>query len=462
MPIDTTHPSYDAIVDDWEKIEDVTRKKDITDYLVKLNPSDLSAENTTRNNQYKERAVFYSISGHTAQGLVGSVFRKWPTVNLPDTMRYLLTNADGAGVSIYQQSQAVCDDVIRKGRAGLMVSFPQTEGQVSQADIVDGRVVATIHRLEPEQIINWRTTRDGSNVKLSLVAIMEESEEPDPDDPYILEPTEKVRELFLDEAGDYNERVWKKVNDKWEAGDPYIPVDAKGNKWRQIPFTFIGSENNDTEIDPPPLLPIVDLNVGHYRNSADYEDSIWYCGQVQPWMSGVTQDHIDMMNKNNMYVGSRNLLGVPDGEQFGFAQANPNPAVRQAMEDKVNMMISLGARLMSTGSATKTATQVAGEREAQTSLLSLVASNVSEAYTQAIEWVGRYLGIEDDDAAYTLNQEFLAITADAQMAQAVMRGFIEGTVPLPDYVRYMKRVDLFDDERTLEDYADYLPFGNIE
>jgi hypothetical protein len=462
MPIDTQHTSYKLMIDEWQKIDDIVKANNVEDYLVELNPNDTSADNTTRNEQYQDRAIFYRISGQTVQGMVGSIFRKWPSSNVPDSLSYLAENADGAGVSIYQQSQALCGDVLQKGRSGLLVSFPHTEGQVSQADMVDGRVVATIHRFEPEQIINWRTTRDGSRVKLSLVVIQEATEEPEESDPYYTESVNVIRELYL-EDGIYWERLWREGDNGWEVKEEYMPLDYQGNPWQEIPFIFVGSENNDPSPDLPPMSGIVDLNIGHYRNSADFEDSVWFCGQAQPWMSGITQDHVNLLHKNNMYVGSRNMIGVPEGEQFGFAQASPNPLVKQAMEDKVQMMIALGARMMQTGSATKTASQIMTEREAQTSLLALVASNTSEAYTRCLQWAGRYMGIEDPEMHYTLSQEFLALTADPQMAQMVMQGFLQGTVPLPDYVRWMKRSDLFDDERTIEEYADFLPVGgNLE
>lgn len=167
-----------------------------------------------------------------------------------------------------------------------------------------------------------------------------------------------------------------------------------------------------------------------------------------------------MMKENNMYVGSRNILGVPDGGTFGFAAPQPNPLVRQAMQDKIEMAMMLGARLMQPGSAPKTATEVAGIREAQHSVLSLIAANVSEAYTQALQWAGRYMGVPDgpqmDEISYQINQEFVAPDATPQELQQVMAGFLQGTMPMGDYVRWMQRNGYFDEEQQVEDYADDL------
>ena len=46
-----------------------------------------------------------------------------------------------------------------------------------------------------------------------------------------------------------------------------------------IPFTFIGATNNDHTIDDAPLLPLAELNIGHFRNSADNEESSFVVGQ---------------------------------------------------------------------------------------------------------------------------------------------------------------------------------------
>jgi len=464
--IETTHPLYDKLLPKWEKIDDIVKADNTERYLVYLNPQDKSEDNVIRNRQYRERAIFYALSGQTAQGMVGSIFRKWPVFSAPDDMQYLNKNADGAGNSIYQLSQGACHDVLSKGRAGLAVSFPQTEGQVSRAQIASGEVVATIHRFEPEQIINWRTETEGSQTKLTLVVTKEAVDEVGPDG-YSSQPAEIIREMTLDyprnEIGEpltdtriYIERTYRKGSDGFTLESEYYPTDAMGENWEVIPFQFVGSETNEPTPDQPPMLGIVELNIGHYRNSADYEDSVFYCGQAQPYMSGLTADHVELMKSENMYAGSRNLIGVPEGGQFGFAIAPPNPMVRQAMLDKVDQMISLGARIMQQGSATKTASQIMGEREAQTSVLALVASNVSEAFTQCLQWVARYMGSDDSELAYTLNQEFVEMEIDAPKLQQIVAGFMQGAIPMSDYTRLMRRYGLFDDDTPDEDYADLL------
>jgi hypothetical protein len=474
MPIDTAHTDYVRLLPEWTKIENVCRFKDVQQYLVELNPSDKSKENKQRNEQYRRRAIFYAICQMTADGMVGSIFRKWPEFQAPDDLAYLKKNADGGGNSIYQLSQSACDEVLRKGRAGVAVTFPITDGEVKRQDIISGRYVATMHHYTAEEILNWRTEQYGAESRLVMVVTREQIDSAAGD--YYINQKELVyREMYLDFERDaegqaigkerkiYRERVWRKAIDKsLYVESHHTPLDAAGRPWETIPFQFIGSRTNDVKVTEPPFAGLVELNVGHYRNSADYEDSVYFCGQAQPWMSGLTQSHIDMLNSEQMYVGSRNLLGVPSGETFAFAQAQPNTMVREAMDSKVIAMIQMGARLMQQGSATKTATQADQDQETTTSLLAMVASNVSEAYTQALEWVCRFMGADPTGAMYNLSQDFINLKANPQELAQIIAGFMSGAIPTGDYTRTMRRYGYFADDVTDEDYAELLARPSVE
>jgi hypothetical protein len=465
--IDTTHILYNKFYPLWKKTNDIINAENLRQYLVKLNPQDNSKENELRNDQYFNRSVFYNIPARTLRGFIGSIFRKKPELELPSVLEYMRANVNGEGVSIFQQAQKVCDDVSSKGRAGLFVSFPKTDGSVKNQDIVSGKIVPNITRYKPEQILNWRTETEGSLVKLSLVTLFEEVEKPWEGDKYKTEIVKQIRELYYDFEYDefnepipgtkvYREKIHQLIGGNWTVKSEVVPTDGSGKPWDHIPFYFVGAKNNDTEPDITSLQDIVNISIAHYRNSADFEDSVYFSGQNQPWMSGLTQDHLNMLKENNIYVGSPNLLAVPEGGQFGFAKPEPNPLVRQAMLDKVEMMISLGAKMIEAGSATKTASQYLGEREGQTSEMSLIAENVSSAYNQALKAACKYVNANEEEVFFQLNTDFVNIEASPQELQQIVTGFIQGAVPLGDYVDYMKKKGFFDDEKPVEDYAESL------
>lgn len=462
MAIDAKHSQYTANEEKWKLVNDVLEEENLTDYLIKLNPKDKSDLNKDRNAAYKERAVFYALAGQTASGMLGTVYAKSPEIDVPEGLEYILKNIDGRGNSITQQSKSTMGEVISKSRDGLFVTFPVTEGAISKADIINGKYVASTQEIPAPRIINWAESTIGAQIFLSLVVFKDNKQAVND---YIVEDIDILRELYIDsEDGFYKERHWIKNDDKWEVDEVgvRIPTDFKGNKLTEIPFTFVGAENNDSDVDKPVMHAMCTLNIAHYRNSADFEDSVWFAGQPQPWMSGVDQGHIDLMKSNDMYVGSRNVLAVPEDGAFGIETAPANPMIRQAMIDKVDMMIGIGARMITPGGVAKTAEQSSNEREVQHSMLSLAVENVSNAYVKCIHWMGIYMGVDTSKVVFELNSDFVKIGSTPAELKEVIVGFVAGTIPLGDYVSYMKKYGLFDEEKTIDDYSDSIDITNSE
>ena len=453
MSIDYEHAQHSKYATVWKKINDICDYETVTDYLIELNPDDDSEENASRNSQFQDRAVFSDIAGQTVRGFVGLVFNKEPNAELPAGLDYLEENADGAGVSIYQQSQEVVEDLARVSLAGLWVDFPKTDGPVSAEDISSRKVFATINHFAASQIWNWRTTRRGSQVLLELV-VLKSSEEIVGEDGYSVETQDVFLELYLDNDV-YTVREWRPSTDEaeWEPSDPVVPKQHNGQTWDIIPFMFVGAQSNTWRIDAPVLRGLVELNIAHYNNSAIYEDSVFIVGQAQPWMSGLDIDTMKAFEENGYYIGSGRLMGVPSGEKLDFAQPKENTLAREAMKDKLEMMIGLGAYFIQPGSAVKTATQSSGEQRVQHSVLSLISSNVSEAYIQCIEWCGLFMGVTGN-IEFKLNQDFVDPDATPQELQQVIAGFMQNAIPMADYLEWMKRHKYIAQDKTVEEFED--------
>ena len=459
MAIDFQHGEYKNNIEAWKTVADICGSLSLNDYLIELNPADTSKDNALRNEQYKLRAVFYAVAGYTRRGMIGTMFQKPPIIEVPEALAYMETNCDGAGISIFQQSQAVAFEVVGKSRSGLCVSYPQSEGEASKADLLAMKVYPTIHYFKPEQIINWRYTTVGANSLLSLVVISE-TEEVEHDD-YTVETIEVLRELALTD-GVFTDSKWKKnKNGVWEVAESFAPTDGAGNFWEIIPFTFVGANDNAAQVDQPLMIDLAKINIGHFRNSADYEDSVWFSGQAQPFMTGVDANWVEVMRENKMYIGSRNLLGVTEGGTFGFASASPNPLVRQAMIDKLDLMVGLGARFIQANSAVKTATQAEGESSVQHSVLSLVAANITEAYTQCLIWSARYLNAPDTDIKYAVNQDFTNPTATAQELQAVVASWMQGAMPMSDMIAWQQKHGFVNPEKQIDEVTNELSVVDV-
>ena len=458
MSVSFKHPDYQAAQPKWQLVNDICDAENLRDYLIKRNPLDATAKNAARNDQIFERAVFSAIAGYTSRGFVGQIFAKQPKITLPAQLEYLLIDCDGAGNSIYQQSQETTKNITRVGRSGLFVDFPADlpDDEVSKAALESGEVFATLIKYDASQIINWKKTRIGSKNKLSLV-VLEITEDLIGEDGFMFESVPLIVELRLMPDG-FVVQEWRKSidnNDEWIPGGYSEPLeDGYGNPWTEIPFTFVGSESNTTRVDHPPMHDISKLNAGHYNNSAIYEDSVFVVGQAQPWASGINSEMIKAAEADGMYFGSGQLIGVPPGEKLGIAQVSPNSMALEAMDKKIEAMIGQGAMFLQPGSAVKTATQSAGEQRVQHSVLSLIASNVSEAYSQAIDWAGRYMQVDTEDAEFELNGDFINPDADAQTITAMTAKFLQGAIPISDYLKWEQKHGFVDAEKTLEVYSE--------
>ena len=451
------HPQYEKYFPRWKAVNDICDGEHIADYIVDIHPNDKSVENEERNKSFKERAVFAAVAGYTARGLTGIVFSKWPVLKVPPQLEYMKESADGSGVSIYQLSQTTIRDQVRVGRSGLFVDFPANQSDASQADIQSGNLFSPIMHIKAEQILNWNTTRYGGKTKLSLVVIYDQIRM-ESEVGFVFDIVDVIYELRLVE-GVYVFKEWRTTvvgGGAWQLVDEVIPRDGAGNTWDEIPFTFVGSNDNTPDVDPPPMFDIVRVNIGHLNNSAIYEDAVFITGQPQPWMSGIDFDYVQQAQNAGMYFGAPVMLPVPSGETFGIVQASENTMAKEAMTDKINTMIGLGAMFMQMGSVAKTAQQAAGEQMVQHSVLSLIASNCSEAYTQALRWAARFMGADESECEYTVPQNFVDPQANPQMLQQMVAGFLQGAIPLGDYHRWMQKNQLADSDESVEDFAEGL------
>ena len=451
------HAEYRASQYKWDLINCVISGQEAvkaakTKYLPKPNPDDTSTENDTRYNQYLARAVFYNASGRTLQGLVGAGFNKDP--ELETSLDYVSTDIDGSGISIYQQSQAVLGSIVGVGRHALLADYPATDAPASVSDMQSGKLRATAVSIPSESVINWRTAKVGAEMKLVLVVI-KESKETISDDGFGSTNEDQYRVLRLSD-GIYTQELWSQVEKVWQLVEgPLIMLDGSGSTWDEIPFTFVGSQNNDSTVDTAPLYDLVEINIAHYRNSADYEDSAFFVGQAQPWLSGLSIEWRDHIESSGLYVGSRAPILLPEGGAFGIASAAPNTLVKEAMDQKESQMVALGARLVQPGAVVKTVAQAEGNNAVEHSVLSLASSNVSNAYNKVLGWMDRFMG-SSSESSYELNTDFIEHSLDPQMLTSLIMSWQSGRLPESDLWGQLRKYGVIDPEKTDEEIKEEL------
>ncbi|RYZ99879.1 MAG: DUF4055 domain-containing protein, partial [Moraxellaceae bacterium] len=367
---------------------------------------------------------------------VGRAFADDPMFD-HDGNEYLESDANGAGMSIYQLAQAGLKEQLEQGGFGLLVDYPKQATGTSKLDREVNGVRATINLYHLDNIINWRVSKRGNAYLTSLVVLAETITETT-DDFFVERELEQWRVLMLDADGYYLQQVWRKN----EAGtltivDQYYPLNASGQQWTEILFQICGSLSNRWKFGDIPLQPLAMVNIAHYHNSADYEDSLYICGQVQPVINGLTETWAEQLKKDGVFIGSRTPIMLPVGGSFDFAQAKPNMLAKEGMDDKLAMMLKLGARLVEQGSAVKTATQSNQDAATQHSILSLCAANLNEALNNCLKWVAAFNG-SGDKAVFEINQDFTESTIDVQLATLLQNAAASNKISWATFWDYLK------------------------
>lgn len=437
-------PKYKKIRDCIDGEDAVKAQKSL--YLPIPETCDDQQQNLERYGKYVARAVFYNVVNRTSEGLVGQVFQKKIAFDVPEQFEFLQNDVDGAGTTLEQQAKRVTQELVTIGRGGLLVDSPIVEpGQVvTRANIEDGSIRPKILFYTSESIINWRTKSVGGKTFLSMVTFFESTEVDD--DGFEIKHEPRWREYRIDEeTGLLKIQLWKRKDrdknaqagqagqgdDYEEDGGPIFPTDKDGNFLDFIPFIPLGVLNNDIGVDKPPMEDLANLNLAHFRDSADYQQSSFLCGQATPVFKGLPQEWVDTNMSNGITLGSANAVALPVGADAMLLQASPNSQPFEAMGQKEDQMKALGAKLIEPGTVQRTATEAEIEETSEASILSSAAKNISAGYEKAVMYCDSFIGdgvIDDDEIKVQLNSEFQIMGLNAQERQEVVAAWQSGLI----------------------------------
>jgi len=435
-------------------------KENRTKYLPMPNAGDMSPENKARYQAYLTRAVFYNVTRRTLLGLKGQVFSQPPAVKLPSALDPMVADATGTGTSLDQLAEINLGHVVAYSRSGVFVDFPDTtpQGGASAEQVERGEVRPTMYAYSPMEIINWRVVERGAKEVLALVVLLEGY--PISDDGFEIKNAPQFRVLKLDAAGNYVQEIWKEPQPgKWDGinvpkrGDfrlsqTIIPTGADGKPMKEIPFWFIGSQNNDTNPDNPNMYDMASINIAHYRNSADYEESCYVVGQPTPVATGLTEEWVKNVLKGTLAFGSRGGIPLPTGATADLLQAEPNTMIKEAMDTKERQMTALGAKLVEQKEVQRTATEASQDKAAENSVLTSCANNVSAAYRAALTYAAALMGASGE-IEYALNIDFEIAALTPEAVRMAIEAWQKGAITFEEMRADLRRYGIAteDDEK---------------
>ncbi|HEJ9811343.1 TPA: DUF4055 domain-containing protein [Proteus mirabilis] len=440
--VDYKHPAYNEFLPEWDMVGDcvdgervVKSKKD--KYLP--HPADNKDEDDKGNERYKRylaRASFLNATGRTLSGLLGIAFSKPVKISIGAGVEYLETDIDGQGQPLTQMIRDALSQNLQRGRAGLLSDF---SGSGIQSEANKGR--SYIRLFTAKEIINWRVT----NGKTSLVVL--KYQEPVDTDDFELQMQNNWIELRLVNNVACSRR-WHEDGDI-KVTERVVLKDAHGIPLNELPWSWIGSMNNDHTPDAPPLADIAYLNIKHYQAEADIAESAHTVGQPMVALTGLTDDWVERHVSEGFTVGSRKGVLLPQGGDMKFAQPEDRNIQITLAERREKQMAMLGAKLVERGTSARTATQAQDEAQTDNSVLSLCSGNVEKAVNRALNFCIQFEG--SGEATIEINKVYDIAQLDSQAITALLASLQSGAMRLIDFVKYLQSINIIPQDEKPED-----------
>lgn len=419
MPVDSTHPDYDANAGAWQRARDVFAGEDAIKIAGDRYLPQLDSQTDDEFKAYKARASFFNATARTADGFVGLIFRRTPTFKLPDNstgvgraLAAFVDDADMLGTALPAYAKNVVSEVIGVGRAGTLIDW---EDQVEQ------RAYAVLYTAE--QILNWRTERvNGRNV-LTLLVLAEKALAVTQDDPFEVNDVAQLRVLRLVKAlakGDgmkpswsYQVEIWQKRRKEKRSKLEWVLVETRtplrlGQALPLIPFVFHGPRHSLPVVDKLPLADIIAVNLDHYRLDADYKHGLHFTALPTAWVSGFNK-------ATTLHIGSSTAwVAEAPGATAGFLEFTGQglTTFERAMDRDERLMAVLGTRMLEAQKRVgETAEAIQLRQSGENSVLSAVSLSVSDSLTQVLRWV--YWWNSTEETPETIGEGRVLVTVNS-------------------------------------------------
>jgi len=459
MPVNSEHPQYKIRKDQWRKCRHTiagsdTIKKHTTEYLPPL------AEQTDGEyHAYLSRALFYGASSRTVQALMGAIFRKPYNVKYPEELEYQLENITKDGKDLDTFVRDVVYEIISAGRVAILPDALKLK-ENETATTSNARPYLAVYTTEA--LINWRTMLLEGEEQVIMAVLEESYTEQKQNDEYELEVKTQYRVLRIGMEGRgqgarYQQDVYRKVRDKWVVVPELHAAPVRiGTPLTNIPLEIINTYDLTTDADKPPLLDLIEVNLSHFRTSADLEHGAHYTALPTAWVAGFPKG-------SKLRIGSSSAWMTEETDaKAGFLEYTGKglSTLQEIKRDKEQLMAILGARLLEENKKAAEAADTLKIRAAsETGSLTAMAKNISSGITEALKTLAWWSGASDqqiEEIAFELNTDFIDTKLSPQEMQALMQLYQGGSISQDTFLYNLKRGEVLPDDVTIDDEKDLI------
>ena len=461
MSVNNTHPDYALNSFKWKRCRDVIAGRDAIiqhgrvgfrytgtlfgpAYSPDIYLPRLANQSDAEYLAYQERAGFFNATGRTLDAFTGMIFSKDPQWSLPAAIEPFTTDITLNATNLREFSEQVVEQQIAIGRVGIMVDYPANAPlgvSVAAAEAMNIRPFMRMYK--GETILNWRTSPINGAMVLTMVVLEEEVDYAI--DEFTTEARKQYRVLDLTDEG-YRVRVMDADDNLISEAYPMM----MGRPMTFIPFMILGPNSCEAEVQKPPLLDLVDTNLAHYRNSADYEHGLHFTGLPTPYVAGV-----QLAEGQTLSIGSMSAWVFPDPQakaEYLEFKGEGLETLRNAIKDKEQRMAVLGARMLSDD---RRGAEAFGTIELRTSgersVLASISRSAADAMTRALNWMAMWVGALPE-CQFSLNTDFGATRMQPQMLTALVGAYQSDTLPLSVLFENLQRGEIVRPDMEFEEY----------
>lgn len=424
MSVDSKHPDWVAMCPVWGKMRDTSaglvRVAAARTYGVRASGADqwagevylprLAGQQAKDYAAYRNRAWWYPAVGRTIQGYVGTLFRRDPAIEW-GPLAQLEANWDGRGRNFSSWTRDLASEVLTAGRAAVVVDWdPERSAPFAQL-------------YTAEQLVNWHST--------FYVFALVRQEVKD----YVLSTVEQRHIVRVDGEGWVGELWERQTDETWRLVQEPLTYQARGVEYNPVIVT--GWSSMGDEVEYPPLLELADLNLSHYRNSADHENGLHFCGMPQYWISGLRAIEGEVWNIGVPEVW---MIGDPGGKA-GVAEMSGASVgkLAEAMVEKERRMAAVGARMLEgQRKAVETAETARIRQAGERSALSVVAKTVSETITAVMKRMAAHMG-QSEDVGFAISDDFDDTVMSTEDMVRLMQVWQSGGLSQESYLYNLKK-----------------------
>ena len=466
--VTTHHPDYDRHFKQWCRNEDaykgrVKEGRNAEIYLKKPNicyqssakfadnsramqtfEAQQQAAEARYSNDILPNALYFNFTQPTVETLVGAIMRKPPKMTLSSRLAYLEDDVDGKGSSVGQQARETLEMLCVTGRGFLVVDMPRV-ADASRQDNIEGKVAPRIKTYTAKNCINWDTITDGSLTKLSLIVFEELYKSTLNVFTHEYQPQQLVYRL------DNGAAVFEKYRDGEIVDSDFIMVN--GSTTDTLPVFPVGANDNDICPDVAPMTPIVEINLSHYVQYAQYRESIRIAGQPQYAIDigEMSDEDYKKFNPLGFVTGSAIPMVTKKGS-VNLLQFQANDAAATELTNLEKRALSIGAGMLQESSGNETATAARIRSGAQVARMSAMANNVGDAYYNALVLCDEMMGGNGSEIEFALNDSFFDAELVAQDIVSLSAAIMQGNYTRESLFMQLKQAGHVAEEMTFEEW----------